>query len=116
MRDNSPTCRCPRNSVSHIDNTQKCHIVKLYETSSKLFDKQNNRVFSLQGPTHIKRAATEKLREVFTKYASQEVQGERFMTSEDFVRRYLGLFPEATYNKVSVTLPLTSARSVYYEC
>lgn len=57
--------------------------------------------FFFQGPTHIKRATTEKLREVFLKYASQEVQGERFMTSEDFVRRYLGLFPEAAYNKVS---------------
>lgn len=69
-----------------------------------------NRKFSLQGPTHIKRAATDKLREVFIKYASQEVQGERFMTSEDFVRQYLGLFPEANHNKVSVTLPLTSAQ------
>lgn len=57
-------------------------------------------VFLLQGPTHIKRATTEKLRDVFVRYASQENKGERFMTSEDFVRRYLGMFPESAYNKV----------------
>lgn len=54
-----------------------------------------------QGPTHIKRATTEKLRDVFQRYASQEIRGERYMTNEDFVRRYLGLFPEASYNQVS---------------
>lgn len=57
--------------------------------------------FFLQGPTHIKRAPTDKLREVFLKYASYEKNGERFMTSEDFIRGYLGLFPEPNYNKVS---------------
>lgn len=60
--------------------------------------------YSLQGPTHIKRATTEKLRDVFHRYASQEIRGERYMTSEDFVRRYLGLFPETSYNKVSIIL------------
>lgn len=58
--------------------------------------------FSTQGPAHIKRAPTEKLREVFQKYASHQKNDEYFMTSEDFIRSYLGFFPEATYNKVSV--------------
>lgn len=56
----------------------------------------------VQGPAHIKRAPTEKLREVFQKYASQQKNGEYFMTSEDFIRNYLGFFPDATYNKVSI--------------
>lgn len=55
----------------------------------------------LQGPAHIKRAPTDKLREVFQKYASQQKNGEHFMTSEDFIRSYLGLYSESTYNKVS---------------
>lgn len=49
---------------------------------------------------HLKRATTEKLREIFDKYASLELKGEKFMTSEDFVRRFLGLFPDENYNKV----------------
>lgn len=60
-----------------------------------------------QGPTEIKRATTEKLREVFQKYASQQRNGEHFMTSEDFIRGYLGLFPEENFNKVSrVDIPI----------
>lgn len=55
-----------------------------------------------QGPTEIKRATTEKLREVFQKYASQRKNGEHFMTSEDFIRGYLGLFPEENFNKARI--------------
>lgn len=58
-------------------------------------------IFHPQGPTHIKRATTEKLRDVFQKYATQHIHGEQFMTSDDFVRGYLGLFPDASYNKVN---------------
>lgn len=62
----------------------------------------NKLINKFQGPTaHIKRATTEKLREVFVKYASQEKNGERYMTSEDFIRGYLRLFPESNYNKVN---------------
>lgn len=53
-----------------------------------------------KGPTSIKRSTTEKLREVFLKYASQQLHGEHYMTSDDFARGYLGLFPETLYNKV----------------
>lgn len=37
-------------------------------------------------------------------YASQEKNGERFMTSSDFVRSYLGLYKDANYNPDSVNL------------
>ncbi|XP_031635334.1 calcium-binding mitochondrial carrier protein Aralar1-like isoform X1 [Contarinia nasturtii] len=57
-----------------------------------------------QGPIHIKRATTEKLRETFLKYASHQQNGEFYMTTEDFIRGYLRLFPEANYNKDSVNL------------
>lgn len=49
---------------------------------------------------HLKRGSTEKLREIFNKYATQEVNGEQFMTSGDFVRGFLG----QSYNEDSVTL------------
>lgn len=57
-----------------------------------------------EGPTHIKRAPTDKLREVFNKYATHNKNGEYFMTSEDFIRSYLGFFSDVAYNKESVTL------------
>lgn len=55
-----------------------------------------------QGHSHLKRATTERLREVFQKYATVENNGEQFMTSEDFVRKYLGLFTEIAFNEVSI--------------
>lgn len=65
------------------------------ETTTELssLDSQNN-------PSHLKRASTEKLREIFNRYASKEINGEKYMTSEDFVRKYLGLFPDQDFNEV----------------
>lgn len=61
--------------------------------------------FYFKGPsTHIKRATTEKLREIFLKYASFQENGEFYMTNEDFIRGYLRLFPESNYNKVKKKL------------
>ncbi|KAH8271254.1 hypothetical protein KR018_003749, partial [Drosophila ironensis] len=57
-----------------------------------------------QTPSLLKRAGTEKLREVFQKYASIEKNGEHYMTSEDFVRKFLGLFEESAFNDESVRL------------
>ncbi|XP_055847671.1 calcium-binding mitochondrial carrier protein Aralar1 isoform X1 [Episyrphus balteatus] len=57
-----------------------------------------------EGPSHLKRASTDKLKEVFLKYASQQKDGEAYMTSEDFVRKYLGLFTDAAFNDESVRL------------
>lgn len=65
----------------------------------------------MQGKTHLKRASTEKLREIFDKYASEQVSGEKFMTSEDFVRKFLGLFQDPNYNKVSVRFQFISLQT-----
>lgn len=56
----------------------------------------------LQGSSFLKRASTDKLREVFLKYASLQKDGDYYMTSEDFVRKFLGLFTDATFNDVSI--------------
>jgi len=59
---------------------------------------------SLNGQGYIKRADTQKLRSVFEKYASLEVEGVKYMTDEDFVIKYLELLPEAKPNKESLQL------------
>ncbi|XP_058978344.1 calcium-binding mitochondrial carrier protein Aralar1 isoform X1 [Musca domestica] len=56
------------------------------------------------GPSFLKRANTDKLREVFLKYASYQKNDEHFMTSEDFVRKFLGLFTDVAFNDESVRL------------
>ncbi|XP_046404695.1 calcium-binding mitochondrial carrier protein Aralar1 isoform X2 [Ischnura elegans] len=53
---------------------------------------------------YLRRAKTERLREIFNKYASKEVEGEKFMTPSDFVRKYLGIFTEDDHNPESVAL------------
>ncbi|XP_030370532.1 calcium-binding mitochondrial carrier protein Aralar1 isoform X2 [Scaptodrosophila lebanonensis] len=58
----------------------------------------------LNAPSFLKRAGTDKLREVFLKYASLQKDGEHYMTNEDFVRKFLGLFTEAAFNDESVRL------------
>ncbi|CAO1429310.1 unnamed protein product [Diamesa serratosioi] len=57
-----------------------------------------------RGTSYLKRASTDKLHEVFNKYATKEEKGERFMSSEDFVRGFLGLFPDSSFNEQSVVL------------
>ncbi|KAH8311377.1 hypothetical protein KR044_005989, partial [Drosophila immigrans] len=57
-----------------------------------------------QTPSLLKRASTDKLREVFQNYASIQKDGEQYMTSEDFVRKFLGLFTETAFNDESVRL------------
>jgi len=44
------------------------------------------------------------LRTIFDKYASAEVDGAKFMTDEDFLIKYLGLFPNEGFNENSMTL------------
>lgn len=43
---------------------------------------------------YLKRASPEKLEEVFNKYASVEKNGVKYMTSSDFVRKFLGVLQE----------------------
>ena len=50
---------------------------------------------SLSGQGYIQRADTQKLKNVFEKYASLEVDGVKYMTDEDFVIKYLELLPAA---------------------
>ncbi|CAH0729174.1 unnamed protein product, partial [Brenthis ino] len=57
-----------------------------------------------EGAGYLKRADTDRLYEIFLKYATVEKNGEKHITSEDFVRKFLGLFDEDDYNKESVKL------------
>ncbi|XP_075971320.1 calcium-binding mitochondrial carrier protein aralar1 isoform X2 [Anticarsia gemmatalis] len=57
-----------------------------------------------RGAGYLKRADTDRLHEIFLKYATVEKNGEKCITSEDFVRKFLGLFDEDDYNKESVKL------------
>ncbi|CAH2071832.1 unnamed protein product, partial [Iphiclides podalirius] len=57
-----------------------------------------------RGAGYLKRADTERLHDIFLKYATVEKNGEKYITSEDFVRKFLGLFDEDDYNKESVRL------------
>ncbi|XP_075678319.1 calcium-binding mitochondrial carrier protein aralar1 isoform X1 [Dermatophagoides pteronyssinus] len=52
----------------------------------------------------IKRANRDKLREIFVKFASIEKNGKRYMTKEDFIRRYLGLYTEDNFNPRTVNI------------
>ena len=52
----------------------------------------------------IKRADTEELREVFNKYATKEVGGERFMTYSDLVLDYLQLLEKDNYDEYTLNL------------
>ena len=56
------------------------------------------------GDGYIQRADLQRLKEVFTKYASVTEGGEKFLTYEDFVVRFLGLLPEDDYNKETLAL------------
>lgn len=71
----------------------------LWRCDSKLI----NSHFFFQGPSYLKRASTEKLREIFNKYASKDLKGEMVMSSEDFVRGFLGLFPDENFSEVGFT-------------
>ncbi|RZC38650.1 calcium-binding mitochondrial carrier protein Aralar1, partial [Asbolus verrucosus] len=56
------------------------------------------------GGGYLKRANPQHLQDIFSKYASKEKNGEKFMTAEDFVIKYLGLFDQTNYNAHSVQL------------
>ncbi|KAK9736869.1 EF-hand domain pair [Popillia japonica] len=57
-----------------------------------------------EGAGYLKRANPDQLLEIFNKYASVEKNGEKLMTPEDFIRRYLGLFEGSDFNADSVRL------------
>uniref|UniRef100_T1JI93 EF-hand domain-containing protein n=1 Tax=Strigamia maritima TaxID=126957 RepID=T1JI93_STRMM len=57
-----------------------------------------------EGTSFTKRAPTEKLLEIFNKYASATEDGEKYMTSNDFIRGFLGLYKEENYNPAVIKL------------
>lgn len=54
----------------------------------------------------MKRASTDKLREIFNRYSSKVENGERFMTSDDFVKGFLGIYKEQSFNQVNISFYL----------
>ncbi|XP_063532931.1 calcium-binding mitochondrial carrier protein Aralar1 isoform X2 [Cydia strobilella] len=69
-----------------------------------LFDSLITQASCQEGAGYLKRADTDRLHEIFLRFATVEKNGERFITSEDFVRKFLGLFDENDFNKDSVEL------------
>jgi len=62
-------------------------------------------VMPLETSVYLKRASTDALYEIFQKYASHtKKNGEIFLTSEDFIRKFLGLYPEDNFNSKSVDI------------
>ena len=61
-------------------------------------------VFSFQTMGYLKRGDPEQLKAVFEKYASANVDGQLFMTDEDFIVKFLQLLPMTNYDKHSVKL------------
>jgi len=63
---------------------------------------QTGAVYGASG--YLKRADSESLKVIFDKYATASVEGEKYMTDEDFVVKFLKLFPDENYNKESASL------------
>lgn len=57
----------------------------------------------------IPRANPESLRPIFERFASRTKDGKKYMTAEDFIRRYLGLYTDENYNRESVRLLASAA-------
>ncbi|KAK2721465.1 calcium-binding mitochondrial carrier protein Aralar1-like isoform X2 [Artemia franciscana] len=64
--------------------------------------KENQKNIPFQISNYLKRADTEKLKAVFEKYASTVKNGEKYMTTTDFVRGFLGLYQHLNYNPDAV--------------
>lgn len=67
--------------------------------------------YLFQGAGYLKRADTEKLHEIFLKYATVEKNGQKYITSEDFVRKFLGLFDEGKVLRLFISYKV---RLFYY--
>ncbi|XP_048517055.1 calcium-binding mitochondrial carrier protein Aralar1 isoform X3 [Dendroctonus ponderosae] len=57
-----------------------------------------------EGGGYLKRANPVQLQDIFNKYASIEKNGEKFMTPDDFVIRFLGLLNDKDFNADTVRL------------
>ncbi|CAG2101443.1 unnamed protein product [Medioppia subpectinata] len=58
----------------------------------------------LQSHSSVTRANGDRLRDIFNKYASTEKDGDLFMTPEDFLQSYLGLYNDENYNPKTVKM------------
>ncbi|KAF7263579.1 hypothetical protein GWI33_001825 [Rhynchophorus ferrugineus] len=61
-------------------------------------------VVFLEGGGYLKRAQPVQLQDIFNKYATVEKNGERFMSPEDFIIKYLGLLDADNYNANTLKL------------
>ncbi|XP_023712752.1 calcium-binding mitochondrial carrier protein Aralar1 isoform X3 [Cryptotermes secundus] len=66
--------------------------------------KERTTISSDRSAGYLKRAKTDRLRDIFNKYATKEKNGEKYMTPADFVQKYLGLYSDANFNSDSVKL------------
>lgn len=57
-----------------------------------------------EGGGYLKRANASQLQDIFHKYATVEKNGEKFMSAEDFVIKFLGVLNENDYNKDTARL------------
>ncbi|XP_074025738.1 calcium-binding mitochondrial carrier protein aralar1 isoform X2 [Leptinotarsa decemlineata] len=62
------------------------------------------RIYTVEGGGFLKRANETHLREIFNKYASVDKNGEKFMTAEDFVIKYLNILDQNNYNADTLRL------------
>ncbi|XP_060523912.1 calcium-binding mitochondrial carrier protein Aralar1 isoform X6 [Cylas formicarius] len=62
------------------------------------------KTFCQEGGGYLKRANPSNLQDIFNRYASIEKNGEKFMTAEDFVIKYLKLLDDKDYNADTVRL------------
>ena len=85
-----------------LSNTPRESSLQMYWFSTYLIF--TSKMSFLQTMGYLKRGDPVQLRAVFEKYASAKVDGEPYMTDEDFIVRFLQLFPGANYNKHSVNL------------
>ena len=62
------------------------------------------KTLSSQALGYLKRADSEQLKSIFEKYASTRLDDELYMTDEDFLVKFLKIFPEKNFNKDSAKL------------
>ncbi|XP_074652163.1 electrogenic aspartate/glutamate antiporter SLC25A12, mitochondrial-like isoform X2 [Tubulanus polymorphus] len=85
-------------AASRDDGKELGIVSKLWPISSAQCESVSKNV------SFIKRADTDKLREIFNKYASIFEDGQHYMSYDDFVRQFLGLIPDHDYNEKTIVI------------
>uniref|UniRef100_A0A0K0G478 Calcium-binding mitochondrial carrier protein Aralar1 (inferred by orthology to a human protein) n=1 Tax=Strongyloides venezuelensis TaxID=75913 RepID=A0A0K0G478_STRVS len=89
---------------SKIDLEKKSLPSRMWEKYGPLRSARCNVDYSSVVSHTIQRANREQLRKIFNKYASIEKGNEKYMTDDDFIRKYLNLYMDNDYNKKTVRL------------